>query len=875
MEATKGAHSTTDVSALANKDSDGINDLQSSYIEFSASAQTPYEGALFFSVPLSIAPVVAASLSVNYKGGIWDAQGLSFDVYDATSAQYFQIGNTFYAKNDIWSVIVLNFPTSINIAQIINGGFITLRFTAKGISPLQLDFVQLELFHEPPSPWYSSDFSALSTGGYVTSSHMICSTQGFVFAPHATLVSPPSRRLPEWAYGAGIADAEVGEDATDEEMYKTLSVLLQNGVTIAEVDNILSDWIADTVFTTALRTSYRWSTLAHNAGVATVWYYPALELISHKIDTLGSYSLSYPDELQIGLGGMPNKFYYPQVFWLDPGDESAWLSPNGPYVQKYVEKVKQVAVTGIDGIWMDVPVYFDSLVKWSDHSSWGIAAFKADTGLDVPTVKNWSDPVWRRWVSWRHDNILRYLLGIVRDVRTVNTNFQFFVETYVCDYHDATLAGYDGAYLRKEPGLTIVWEVSATSDSHGMRFAYEDDWTSLIAMYKYGRGAVDYSKPSWAFCYGIQSDDAISVMAEAISSGNAPYEVKTPGKVEGVPGDARRVMFNFINLNKQFLFNTISAARVAVLHSTPARDYVDNGEGNGLFCSMGPPTSLQSSNVAVEWYSDSGGPENDSCYKKQWIGEYRGIVKAMINSHIPFNILPTPGLDSSDLSPYKVLLAPDVQAISDAHAQLLLDFVKNGSTLVLTGSNPGGFNEYGDVRTASAFSGAIGTATSDISVAYGRGKVFWYKANVGWDYIKETSIFSVRAATPASPNYEKLISPILSSFVPQIKLTNAHRCIHMEANQRDDSILVLQFTNFIGICESDPETRSNFPIVEARFGVSVNLYSDRSVASLTIASPNSPVQTSIPFSRNGVGCNSAIAFDISVMQYTIVVVMLN
>lgn len=124
-------------------------------------------------------------------------------------------------------------------------------------------------------------------------------------------------------------------------------------------------------------------------------------------------------------------------------------------------------------------------------------------------------------------------------MRTVNPAFQFIIETYVCDYHDATLAGktsddtvvsnpnlgYDGAYLRKESGITIVWEVSSTSDSHGMRFASEDDWTSLIAMYKYARGAVDYSKPSWAFCYGIQSDDALSVMAEAVSSGNAPYEV--------------------------------------------------------------------------------------------------------------------------------------------------------------------------------------------------------------------------------------------------------------------------------------------------------------------------------------------------------------
>lgn len=42
----------------------------------------------------------------------------------------------------------------------------------------------------------------------------------------------------------------------------------------------------------------------------------------------------------------------------------------------------------------------------------------------------------------------------------------------------------------------------------------------------------------------------------------------------------------------------------------------------------------------------------------------------------------------------KVILLPDVQAISDAHAILFRDFVNNGGTIILTGKNPSGLNEY-------------------------------------------------------------------------------------------------------------------------------------------------------------------------------------
>lgn len=55
--------------------------------------------------------------------------------------------------------------------------------------------------------------------------------------------------------------------------------------------------------------------------------------------------------------------------------------------------MKKIAESGADGLWMDVPVYFDTVVKWNDHSIWGARAFKNDTGLNLPTVKNWNDPV--------------------------------------------------------------------------------------------------------------------------------------------------------------------------------------------------------------------------------------------------------------------------------------------------------------------------------------------------------------------------------------------------------------------------------------------------------------------------------------------------
>lgn len=106
-----------------------------------------------------------------------------------------------------------------------------------------------------------------------------------------------------------------------------------------------------------------------------------------------------------------------QVFWVDPNDESAWMSPSSPgYRNYFLDRVRKIVATGIDGLWVDVLIYADfGPTKWSDFNPDAVAKFLADTGYSAPTAEDWDDPVWRRWITWRHEEIARFL----SDVTTV------------------------------------------------------------------------------------------------------------------------------------------------------------------------------------------------------------------------------------------------------------------------------------------------------------------------------------------------------------------------------------------------------------------------------------------------------------------------
>jgi hypothetical protein len=645
-----------------------------------------------------------------------------------------------------------------------------------------------------------------------------------------------SASAPSWARLARIAPSPLWEDPTDAEMLTIINKLKAQKVSVVEADSILSYWLTEAQFDAHMVYAARFNTLVHNAGMKVVWYYPALEVISQGGQTGPSMYKTNPTWVQISLDGHPNVFYGSNVvFWVEKGEESAWMSPNGPYRDYFLGRIKKLAATMPDAIWPDVPIYFDGVHSWNDTSLWANAAAVTD-GVNVPSVEDWTSPVWRRWIEWRHRNLNRYLLAIRDAARLGNPDIYVLIETVTCDYKDATGIGLDGAYLRKAEGISHVWEVDVVSLNSAMRNARENDWICLISMYKYGRAASG-AKPAWAFSYGKQADDASLVMAEALAAGCNPFEVKTPNMEATVNAAMRTRMYSFVAAHENRLFNAAPLAKVVVYHSSACRDYIDGpNPGTGLYCTK--------SGASGWWSSDL----DDCTTSQQWLAEYRGTIKALIGAHIPFEVLTSPTFEPADLLPYKVLMLPDCEAMSAAEANAIKDFVQNGGVIVITGPKPAGLNEFGDT-VSPALAGVIGPSGSD--TAYGLGNAIYYSDLPGKTYLKSTT----------ADAFNRITAPILK-YAPPVVTTTAPRQIHIEARTLGNET-ILQFVNFTGIT-------GTFTVPAKTFATTVNLIPGSTVKKVEVTSADNatPALQPLTFTQSG----AKVTFNLTLKQYSMVVI---
>lgn len=104
---------------------------------------------------------------------------------------------------------------------------------------------------------------------------------------------------------------------------------------------------------------------AHRVGNKAFVYVAGTECISK--DASGPHTLAkdHPDWLQRKITGEPAIFGGGTAFWIRPGDEDVWVSPYAPAWRKiYMEHVRQIAQTGIDGIYIDIPYWMTHFEGW-------------------------------------------------------------------------------------------------------------------------------------------------------------------------------------------------------------------------------------------------------------------------------------------------------------------------------------------------------------------------------------------------------------------------------------------------------------------------------------------------------------------------------
>jgi hypothetical protein len=493
---------------------------------------------------------------------------------------------------------------------------------------------------------------------------------------------------PDWARQARIAGAFFEPDDSDDDIQGTLDDLVSQGVNVVLAD---SPWgssyaasVDDTEFAAVKDLMATVVQKAHERGLKVVLYQTGLELIADPPRDPGS---EHPDWPQVSLDGQPILFSdisSEQEHWLEEGQSDIWLSPCSSYRELSLARTREMAGTGIDGLWVDTVYLQHSIGEhedlWPSTDTCSATAFQTATGLSVPTEEDWNDPAWRRWVVWRHDQMTDYLLAVKQAAREVNPNLVFFEENWSTDGSGATQYANDPAAYLGYADMSTGHEAGTIGDrvdegETGMQDATLDQWLAFVTMIKWARGADD-GKPSWVLTYGYQPSDAERLAGVILAEGANYYETRGPSMDDSVGADYRQRIFSWTAAYEAALYGGESAATVALAYSPRTRDLLDQGAG--------------------ELYAPEEAP---------FFREYRQAAATLLRNHIPFDIvILNEDLSSADLAGYGTLILPNIVAMSDAEAAAVRDFADGGGKVIRIGET-GSTDEWLEPRAADPLAG--------------------------------------------------------------------------------------------------------------------------------------------------------------------------
>ena len=516
---------------------------------------------------------------------------------------------------------------------------------------------------------------------------------------------PRPSQVADWVREARIGGVDADPLMTMDAVQKILMERKSQNVSVLELDSGLSMNLTDAEFAAQVTFLNEVAKMAHGLGMRAVIYYPSLEVLTKDGQTLPhSMYKDHPDWIQKGLGGQPNVFYGGKEHWVEPGMESAWMSPNTPYKDYFLNRIRKLAGTELDGVWADVPIYLDTGASWAGAEPAAAAAFQqwslaqhlgGSGGFPVPTAVDWTSPAFRAWIRFRHENLADFTDSIRVAAQEIKPDFLVVIETFPIDNMDITATGLDGSLRRSDRNFIRVWEVDSDSNSKAMQWSTTEEFDNKLAMFKWTRAA-DGDNPAWVFSYGNQPLDAGLVMAAAVATGNSPFESKTPVMTATVDSAFRTRWFGFIGEHVEALLKTPRRAQVGVWYSSPSRDYQDFlvGGGFGLYVTVKPPTP------DPDWWANSDG---DSALLKPHLGGWRGAAHALIQLSLPFRPIldQASGVRRDELAGLSLIWLPSVVALSDDAIAALVEYVKGGGVLLATDRRPAQLDELGAPRAAN------------------------------------------------------------------------------------------------------------------------------------------------------------------------------
>ncbi len=416
---------------------------------------------------------------------------------------------------------------------------------------------------------------------------------------------------------------------------------------------------------------------AHHEGNYAFVYIAGTECITaHGDQAAHTLAKDHPDWLQRKVTGEPAIFGGGTAFWIAKGDEDVWVSPYAAEWRKiYMERVRQIAATGIDGIYIDIPywmTHFDGWENtWASFDDYTVAAFKQQTGLDAKRavkIGDVADPGFRKWVEFRIQTITDFLSEIDHTAKAVNPKVKTIPEIYPGIEEEAVRVGAD-VYSLYPVVDAIAHEYEFGSGDHMASSRKPLDWFRYqVGMHSFR--AFAQGKATWILNYSWDGDKKVAAPEPMMNL--AMSQVMVGANFWDAPGHSMAGSNDLATRKK--IFSWIQAHEKTFYLPRAPIDPI------GVYFS----------------------PETRDFYADDFIASYRGILILLMQKHLEFQIV-TP----RTLADFhgQTLILPDVRVLREGEKSSLRTFVDEGKRLIITGTDATGIGSRQNVARFGACPG--------------------------------------------------------------------------------------------------------------------------------------------------------------------------
>ena len=401
---------------------------------------------------------------------------------------------------------------------------------------------------------------------------------------------------------------------------------------------------------------------AHQANNRAFVYIAGTECITANANkSPHSVVKDHADWLQRKITGEPAVFTSGAAFWISPGDEDVWISPYAKDWRKtYMRRVRQIAATGIDGIYVDIPYWMTHFDGWED--SWAsfddstVNAFRESTGLDARKdikLGDFHDANFRKWLDFRISTFTEFMREIRDNARSVKPDIMVIPEIYPGIEEEATRVGAD-VYEMYAVTDAIAHEYEFGSGEHMASSRSQLDWflyqAGMLTFRAFAEGKATWIlNYSWDGDKGVDPREAMKTLAMSQVIAGANFWDAPGHSMAGSNDPATRAqIFQWIEKNEKTLYAPrIPMQPVGVYFSPKSRDY-------------------------------------DA---EEFLPAYRGTLVLLLQSHREFQVVTPRTLADFHGS---ILVLPNVSVMTDEEKSSLKRFQEHGGRLTSTGKDTTG-----------------------------------------------------------------------------------------------------------------------------------------------------------------------------------------